>query len=92
MAGGISEYVFKALFILGVFVVICHFYRIITKYNVGINPWMNWIHIIIVAPLLLLIGYYGKNTNRRYFDLLFTVGLAATGYHSLQLMRSTMLA
>lgn len=88
----VPDYIYKTLFVFGILVLIYHLYKMYNKYIGGINPWINWIHIILVAPLLLIIGYYGKNTTHKYFDMLFMLGIAATGYHSLQLIRSIMLS
>jgi hypothetical protein len=43
--------------------------------------WVNLIHIILVGPLLIYIGYHGAKTSRLYFELLLMLGFAAIGYH-----------
>jgi len=43
--------------------------------------WVNLIHMLVVAPLLLWIGYYGKETSRAAYELLLMTGFAALGYH-----------
>jgi hypothetical protein len=35
----------------------------------------------LISPLLLWIGYYGKNTSRAAFELLLMLGFSALGYH-----------
>ena len=47
------------------------------------NPsiWVNLIHMLVIAPLLLWIGYYGKETSRAAYELLLMTGFAALGYH-----------
>ena len=53
--------------------------------------WVNLIHMLVVAPLLLWIGYYGKETSRAAYELLLMTGFAALGYHlySLALQANT---
>ena len=38
-------------------------------------------HIIAIAPLLIYIGYMGKNSNKNVFPVLFVTGLIALAYH-----------
>ena len=47
--------------------------------------------MLVVAPLLLWIGYYGKETSRAAYELLLMTGFAALGYHlySLALQANT---
>ena len=41
--------------------------------------------MILIAPLLLWIGYYGKNTGRMAFEMMLLLGFSALGYHLYQL-------
>ena len=50
--------------------------------------WVNLIHMLYVAPLLIYIGYYEKDTPRYAYELLALVGFAALGYHTYQLVVS----
>jgi hypothetical protein len=49
------------------------------KNNKGI--WVNLIHIFIVGPLVVYIGYNGDKTARKFFEMLLMLGFAAIGYH-----------
>jgi hypothetical protein len=49
--------------------------------KLGKGYWVNLIHILLVGPLLLYIGYNGEKTPRLYFELLLMLGFAAIGYH-----------
>lgn len=40
----------------------------------------------IIAPLLLWIGYYGKDTTRAAFEMVLMIGFASLGYHIYRLM------
>lgn len=37
--------------------------------------------MVFLAPLLLWIGYYGKDTTRAAFELLLLLAFSAIGYH-----------
>ena len=58
-----------------------HAYRAYTKLVAGSSAWVNWIHLLLVVPLLTVIAVYRKNTPRKYFELLLMLGFAAAGYH-----------
>jgi len=62
-------------------------YRAYTKIRAGSSSlWVNIIHMILVAPVLLWIGYYGKETSRAAFELVLLLGFSALGYHIYSLM------
>ena len=42
-------------------------------------------HVIAIAPLLIYIGYYGKNSSKNLFPVLLAVGLIALGYHGFRI-------
>lgn len=43
--------------------------------------WVNLVHVLYVAPLLIYIGYKEKDTPRYAYELLALLGFAALGYH-----------
>lgn len=49
--------------------------------------WINAIHVLLVAPLLMYIGYHGKETPRFAYELLLMAAFAAAGYHLFSLIR-----
>ena len=63
-----------------------HAYRAYTKLSAGSSAWVNWIHILLVVPLLTVIAVQRKNTPRKYFELLLMLGFAAAGYHAYYLV------
>jgi hypothetical protein len=73
---------FNILYYLGFFIVLYHLYKAYgyLKDNKGI--WVNLIHILIVGPLLVYIGYNGDKTARKFFEILLMLGFASIGYHS----------
>jgi len=52
------------------------------------SGWINLIHVLLVAPLLMVIGWYGKQTSRRFFEMLLMLGFAALGYHGLTIVKT----
>ena len=83
----IPETVFKVILGLGIFVGFYQCYKAYLKIMEGKSPWINYIHIFLLAPLLIIIGYNGKNTNRKYFEMILMLAFAALGYHSLSIIR-----
>jgi hypothetical protein len=77
---------FVALGLTGIVVFFYHAYKF---YNRGDNEsgWVFLVHILLVAPLLMLIGFHGKETSRRFFEMLLLVAFAALGYHGLNIVR-----
>ena len=73
---------FSVVFYLGLVIVLYHVYKIYGYLNNGKSIWVNLIHVFIVGPLLVYIGYYGEKTSRKYFEILLMLGFASIGYHS----------
>jgi hypothetical protein len=72
---------FPLLLILGFIIILYHLYKIYNYFSNGKSYWVNLIHVFIVGPLLVYIGYYGINTSRKFFELLLMLGFASIGYH-----------
>ena len=66
---------------LGLFIIFYHIYKAYSYMKLGKSYWVNLIHIILVGPLLVYIGYNREKTARLYFELLMMLGFAAIGYH-----------
>ena len=74
----ISDSLFSIILGVGVIVVFYH------SYKVYVNPdraWLYLIHVLIIGPLLIYIGHTGKNTERKYFELLLLLAFATLGYN-----------
>lgn len=86
------EPVFNGLLGLAGAMLLYHLYKAYKKSISGDSSlWVNLVHIILVAPLMMWIGYYKKETPRSAFELLLLLAFSALGYHlySLTLMFST---
>ena len=77
----IPQILFTILFYLGFFIIFYHLFKLYGYLLEGKNYWVNLIHILIIGPLLVLIGYYREKTKRLYFELLLMLGFASIGYH-----------
>lgn len=72
---------FSVLFYLGFLIIIYHLYKIYGYLKANKGIWVNLIHVFIVGPLLIYIGYNGEKTARKFFELLLMLGFASIGYH-----------
>jgi hypothetical protein len=80
------EISFKVLLGLGAIVTAFHLYRATTKESIA-AAWVNLIHILLVGPLLMYIGWMGAETPRKFFELLMMLGFAAIGYHGYYMLK-----
>lgn len=75
--------VYGFLLVLGAVILLYHGYKAWKKYVSGSSSlWINLIHVLIVAPLLIYIGYREKDTPRYAYELLALVAFSALGYHT----------
>jgi len=77
----IPSFMYPVLITLGIVIILYHSFKVYKKLNLGFNPWINYIHIFIIGPLLLYIGLNREKTPRFYFEILLMLGFAAIGYH-----------
>ena len=80
--GQLMPFIFTVLQILGILILVYHSYKTMIKWKANsLSVWVNIVHIVAVAPLLLYIGSRGFDTPRWAFEVLAMVGFAALGYH-----------
>ena len=72
---------FTILLFLGFVIIFYHIYKIFGYLNSGKGIWVNLIHIFIIGPLLIYIGYNGEKTARKFFEILLMLSFASIGYH-----------
>ncbi len=72
---------FTVLFYLGLIIILYHLYKIYGYLQASKGIWVNLIHVFIVGPLLVYIGYNGTKTTHKFFELLLMLGFASIGYH-----------
>ena len=80
-------WVYPVLVGLGLLVFLYHGYKAVGRYFAK-SPftWVNIIHVLFVAPLLIWIGYYEKKTERPAYDMLLLVAFGAFGFHLYKLV------
>lgn len=80
--GQISPWIFSLLTGLGIVLLVYHGYKSVLKYKAqSPSLWINLIHALAVAPLMIFIGSKGYDTPRWAFELLAMMAFAAFGYH-----------
>jgi len=74
---------------LGAVIFLYHGFKAYTKIMAGKagGAWVNYIHMFVLAPLLIVIGVYRKETSRKFFEMLLMTGLGGFGYHLLQVLK-----
>jgi hypothetical protein len=78
----LPEWAFNSLLGLGIVVLMYQLYKSYIKYSTGaLSLWVNLMHVLIIAPLLIYIGAKGKDTPRPAFEMLLLTAFAAFGYH-----------
>jgi hypothetical protein len=77
----IPSFVYPILLVLGIVIILYHIFKAYKKLKDGKNPWVNYIHIFIIGPLLVFIGINREKTARFWFEILLMLGFASIGYH-----------
>jgi hypothetical protein len=73
---------FPIVFWLGCVVIFYHIYKSIFKKD----AWINYIHIFLVGPLLVYIGFQKEETPRKVFEIVLMIAFASLGYHGYYLI------
>ena len=82
------DWVYLAVFAMGIIILLYHGFRLVTRLRSGSSyAWVNAIHVLFVAPLLIYIGYHKKETPRTAYELLLLLGFGAGGYHVFSLVK-----
>ena len=81
------DWVYHVLFGTGMLIILYHGFKAIGRYFAK-SPvlWVNLLHVFLVAPLLLWIGYHEKKTERPAYDMLLIAAFGAFGYHLYKLI------
>jgi len=72
------KFLYTVILSIGALVIVYHIYKSIFKKD----AWINYVHILIVGPLLVYIGLYKEETPRKIFELILMMAFASLGYHS----------
>ena len=85
----VPDTIFTLLGLLGIGNFLLNTYASYVKLNNNQNPWINYINIFLVSPLLIILALNGKTAKRKYFEMLLMCAFAAFGYHLLSIIRET---
>ena len=84
----VPHWVYLTIFTIGAVIFVYHGFKLFLRIqSQSAYSWVNAIHVVLVAPLLLYIGYHKKDTPRSAYELLLLLGFAAAGYHLFSLVR-----
>ena len=80
--GQLPPWIFPTLLALGLLILVYHLYKTMIKWKAH-NPsvWVNIIHVLFVAPMLIFVGSKSYDTPRWAFEVLAMLGFSALGYH-----------
>ena len=84
----IQPLVYPVLFYLGIIIILYHIFKVYKYITLVKGYWVNLIHIFIIGPVLIYIGYKREKTARLWYEILLMLGFAAIGYHSYYLFKS----
>jgi hypothetical protein len=80
--GQLMPWVFTILQAVGLLILLFHSYRILTRWRAhSLTVWVNILHVIAVAPIILYVGCMGYDTPRWAYEILAMLGFSALGYH-----------
>ena len=81
------EWLYNVLFGTGLLVLAYHSYKGAARWAAGSQlVWIHFLHVLLVAPVLLWIGYNGKKTERPAYEILLMLAFAALGHHIYKLI------
>ena len=78
----IPNWFFRIILVIGLVVLAYHGFKLFLRLKSRSNySWVNLLHVWTVAPLMIYIGYYKKDTPRFAYELSIMTAFAAGGYH-----------
>lgn len=77
--------IYNLLYYLSIPLILYHIYRAYTKITYRV-PWVNYIHIFLVGPILYYIGKNRKLTPDYYYELLLLLGFSILGHNGYKLL------
>jgi hypothetical protein len=70
-------FLFIWILVIGIFIIAYHIYKSLFKKD----AWINYIHILIIGPLLVYIGFMKEETPKKVFEIILMLAFASIGYH-----------
>jgi hypothetical protein len=78
------KWIYNFILISAILLAIWFIYHII-KYKLTRIWWI--IHLLLIVPLLLYVGYMGPKTHPQVFQLILATGVLAIVYHIIRLIK-----
>ena len=80
--GQLPSWIFPVLLGLGILIFVYHLYKTMIKWKANSpSVWVNIIHVLVIAPMLIFIGAKSYDTPRWAYEVLAMLGFSALGYH-----------
>jgi hypothetical protein len=84
----VPHWLYTAILTIGIIIFLYHGFKLFFRIRANSShAWINAIHVFLVAPLLIYIGYHNKETPRAAYEVLLMAGFAAVGYHLFSLVK-----
>lgn len=80
------RWVYMALLSIGALVFLYHTARLVQRIGTHM-AWIHILHVALIAPVLLLLGWRGRDSPRWLYEVLLLLAFAAGGYHLFQLVK-----
>jgi CHASE2 domain-containing sensor protein len=80
------NFMYMVLLVTGIVIICYHGYRAYQKLMDGKFPWVNYIHMFLVGPVLVYIGLQKEKNQRMMFEIVLLLGFASIGYHGYYLV------
>lgn len=81
------DWLYNVLLGLGVLIAVYHGFKSVTRLMAKSQwVWVNLMHALLIAPLFLWVGFYGKRTGRPAYDMLLLTAFGAFGFHLYRLV------
>jgi hypothetical protein len=72
------KWLYQLVLVVGILTLLYHAYLAITKYtNTNYISWVNLIHVLVVAPLLIYVGLNKKNVVYPFSQICLVLGYGA---------------
>jgi hypothetical protein len=82
------QFIYNLTLITGVVVFIVHSFIAYQKLINSQLPWVSLIHLFLIAPALIYVGYYQNKSRFLFYELLLLLGFSCIGYHGYYLLRN----
>jgi len=80
------RWVYLSLLSIGVLILVYHAVRLVQRIGTHM-AWIHILHVVLIAPVLILLGWRGRDAPRWLYEVMLLLGFGAGGYHLLHLVR-----